>query len=277
MTSAAKIQDTVKLHNGVDMPWLGLGVWKTKDGDEVIRAVTDALEAGYRSVDTAAVYGNEAGVGQAIRQSGIPRDDIFITTKVWNADQGFEQTLRAFEESRKKLLVDTVDLYLIHWPVKEKYKDTWKALIKLHQEGYVRAIGVSNFHPHHLRDIIEDSGVVPTVDQVELHPLLQQRELRQYCAEHQIRLEAWSPLMQGNLDLPLLQELAAKYGKSPAQIILRWDLQQGVVVIPKSVTTSRIRENADIFDFQLSDDDLARLDQLNENKRFGADPDNFNF
>ncbi|WP_159886314.1 aldo/keto reductase [Paenibacillus puerhi] len=277
MTSIAHIRDTVKLHNGVNMPWLGLGVWKTKDGDEVIHAVTEALKAGYRSIDTAAIYGNEAGVGEAIRQSGIPRDEIFLTTKVWNGDQGFEQTLLAFEESRKKLLVDTIDLYLIHWPVKDKYKETWKALIKLQKEGYVRAIGVSNFHAHHLQDIIEDSGVVPTVDQVELHPLLQQRELREYCRSHQIQLEAWSPLMQGNLDLPLLTELAAKYGKSPAQIILRWDLQQGVVVIPKSVTASRIQENADIFDFSLSDEDLARLDQLNANKRFGSNPDNFNF
>ncbi|MEK8129644.1 aldo/keto reductase [Paenibacillus filicis] len=277
MTSITQIQDTVTLHNGVRMPWLGLGVWQTKEGDEVVQAVTDALKSGYRSIDTAAIYGNEAGVGQAIQASGVPRDQLFITTKVWNADQGFDQTLRAFEESRKKLLVDTIDLYLIHWPVKDKYKETWKALIKLYNEGLVRAIGVSNFHIHHLKDIIEDSGVVPTVNQVELHPLLQQRELREYSRAHNIRLEAWSPLMQGHLDLPLLAELAAKYGKSPAQIVLRWDLQQGIVIIPKSIQAHRIQENADIFDFNLSDEDLARLDALNEDKRFGPDPDNFNF
>lgn len=271
------IQDTTTLNNGVTMPWLGLGVWKTKDGDEVIQAVSDAITAGYRSIDTAAVYGNETGVGQALKASGIPREQLFITTKVWNADQGFESTLRAFEDSRRKLQLDTLDLYLVHWPVKGKYKETWKALIKLRDEGYVRAIGVSNFQVHHLQDLIDDTGVVPAVNQVELHPLLNQRELRSFCQEKGIQLEAWSPLMQGNLDLPLLTELSGKYGKSPAQIVLRWDLQHGIVTIPKSVTKHRILENANIFDFTLSDEDMIRLDGLNQNRRFGADPDNFDF
>lgn len=277
MTTFQQIGDSTVLSGDVRMPWLGLGVWKTKEGDEVKQAVTYALEAGYRSIDTAAAYGNEEGVGQAIQASSIPRDLIFVTTKVWNADQGYESTLKAFEESRRKLQLEVIDLYLIHWPVKGKYKDTWKALIKLQKEGLVRAIGVSNFQTHHLKDLIEDSGVVPAVNQVEFHPLLQQTELRAYCREHKIQLEAWSPLMQGNLDIPLLSELAQKYGKTPAQIILRWDLQHGVVTIPKSVSKARIEENANIFDFTLSDEDMTRIDGLNQNRRFGPDPDNFNF
>lgn len=189
MTTLKQIHDATTLNNGVTMPWLGLGVWKTKDGDEVVQAVTDALAAGYRSIDTAASYGNEAGVGQALKASGIPREQLFVTTKVWNADQGFESTLRAFEESRRKLQLETIDLYLIHWPVKGKYKETWKALIKLRDEGYVRAIGVSNFQVHHLQDLIDDSGVVPAVNQVEFHPLLQQLELRRFCQKQRIQLE----------------------------------------------------------------------------------------
>lgn len=276
MTKIQQIGDTKELRGGIRMPWVGLGVWKTK-ADEVTQAVQYALDAGYRSIDTAAVYGNEEGVGKALQATSIPRDLLFITTKVWNADQGFDSTLRAFEESRRKLQLEVIDLYLVHWPVKGKYKETWKALVKLQKEGYVRAIGVSNFQPHHLQDIIDDSGVVPVVNQVEFHPLLQQTELRAFCRQHEIQLEAWSPLMQGNLDLPLLSELADKYGKTPAQIILRWDLQHGVVTIPKSVRESRIRENSDIFDFTLSDEDMTRIDGLNQNKRFGADPDNFDF
>jgi diketogulonate reductase-like aldo/keto reductase len=271
------VSDSVELHNGVKMPWLGLGVWKTKNGEEVIQAVKSAISAGYRSIDTAAAYGNEDGVGIAIKQSGVPRDQLFITTKVWNADQGYDSTLRAFEESRKKLDLEVIDLYLIHWPVKGKYKDTWRALEKLYKDGAVRAIGVSNFHTHHLKEVISGSEIVPMVNQVEYHPLLSQQELRTFCVSNQIQLEAWSPLMQGNLDIPLLIELATLYSKSPAQIILRWDLQNGVVTIPKSINDRRIRENCDIFDFSLSEDDIARINALNKNQRFGADPDNFNF
>ncbi|MHA6533662.1 aldo/keto reductase [Paenibacillus sp. BAC0078] len=265
------------LNDGVTMPWLGLGVWQAKNGEEVINAVKSAVETGYRSIDTAAGYKNEEGVGQAIRECGVPRDELFITTKLWNGDQGYESALKAFEVSRKKLGLDVVDLYLIHWPVAGKYRDSWKALVHLQQEGLVRSIGVSNFQPHHLEEIIEDTGVVPSVDQVEFHPLLTQRELLKYAKAHDIQVEAWSPLMQGNLDLPLLQELAGKYGKTAAQIVLRWDLQQGVVTIPKSVHAKRIAENAGFFDFTLSDEEVKAIEALNRNHRFGPDPDNFNF
>lgn len=265
------------LNDGVTMPWLGLGVYKTKDGEEVIHAVKAAVELGYRSIDTAAGYNNEDGVGQAIRECGVARDELFITTKVRNPDQGYESTLKAFEVSRSKLGLDYIDLYLIHWPVAGKYRETWKALIHLQKEGLVKSIGVSNFQIHHLKDIIEDTGVVPVVNQVEFHPLLTQRELLKYANEQGIQLEAWSPLMQGNLDLPLLQELAEKYGKTPAQIVLRWDLQQGVITIPKSVNADRIKENAGFFDFTLSDEDVKAIEDLNKDQRFGPDPDNFNF
>ncbi|WP_054954945.1 aldo/keto reductase [Paenibacillus dakarensis] len=269
--------DGPTLHDGRKMPWLGLGVYKSKEGEEVIQSVKTAIAAGYRSIDTAALYGNEAGVGQAIRECGVPREELFITTKVWNEDQGYESTLKAFETSRKKLGLEVLDLYLIHWPGKDKYKETWKALIHLQQEGLVRSIGVSNFQIHHLRDIIEDSGVVPVVNQVELHPLNNQKELLQYARENNIVLEAWSPLMRGNLDHPVLVKLAEKYGKTAAQIVLRWDYQNGVIVIPKSVKEHRIRENAGFFDFELSAEDMAAIDELNENKRFGPDPDEFLF
>ncbi|MEK3984623.1 aldo/keto reductase [Paenibacillus sp. FSL K6-3166] len=265
------------LNDGVTMPWLGLGVYQTKDGEEVIHAVKTAVELGYRSIDTAAGYNNEEGVGQAIRECGVARDELFITTKVRNPDQGYESTLKAFEVSRRKLGLDYIDLYLIHWPVAGKYRETWKALIHLQKEGLIKSIGVSNFQIHHLKDIIEDTGVVPVVNQVEFHPLLTQRELLKYANEQGIQLEAWSPLMQGNLDLPLLKELAGKYDKTPAQIVLRWDLQQGVITIPKSVHADRIKENAGFFDFTLSDEDVKAIEDLDRNHRFGPDPDNFNF
>lgn len=269
--------DGPELNDGLKMPWLGLGVWQVEDGEQVKGAVHAALEAGYRSIDTAAGYRNEEGVGQALKESGISRDQLFITTKVANSNQGYDSTLAAFEASRRKLGLDYLDLYLVHWPVKGKYRETWEALVHLQKEGFIKSIGVSNFQIHHLKDIIEDTGVVPAVNQVEFHPLLTQRELLAFCREQGVQLEAWSPLMQGNLDLPLLQELSAKYGKSPAQIVLRWDLQQGVITIPKSVHEKRIRENAAIFDFELEAGDVAALEALNRNHRFGPDPDNFNF
>jgi diketogulonate reductase-like aldo/keto reductase len=275
---AKHIADTTVLANGVKFPWLGLGVWKAKEGSEVENAVKAAIQIGYRSVDTAAVYKNEEGVGRAIKECGVPREELFITTKVWNADQGYESTLKAFETSRKKLGLEYVDLYLVHWPVKGKYKETWKALEKLYKEGWVRAIGVSNFQVHHLKDVIEDCEVKPMVNQVEFHPYLTQKELLAFCKEQNIQLEAWSPLMQGEVvNIPEIQELAKKYGKTPAQIVLRWDLQHGVVTIPKSVKEHRIKENADIFDFELTAEDMAKLDALNKNHRFGPDPDNFDF
>ncbi|MFF3925682.1 aldo/keto reductase [Paenibacillus lactis] len=269
--------DGPTLNDGVKMPWLGLGVWKTKEGEEVIQSVKSAIAAGYRMIDTAAIYGNEEGVGQAIRESGVSRDELFITTKVWNDDQGYEKTLQAFETSRKKLGLEVVDLYLVHWPGRDKYLETWKALIHLQKEGLVRSIGVSNFQIRHLKHIIKETGVVPVVNQVELHPLLSQKELLAYARENNIVLEAWSPLMQGNLDHPVLAQIAEKYGKTTAQVILRWDIQNGVIVIPKSIKEHRIRENANIFDFELSSEDMAAIDGLNENKRFGSNPDEFLF
>ncbi|MGD6857451.1 aldo/keto reductase [Bacillus infantis] len=272
------LQDTTKLHNGVEMPWFGLGVFKVQEGSEVIDSVKAAIKNGYKSIDTAAIYGNEEGVGQAIKESGAPREDLFITTKVWNSEQGYDSALAAFDESLSKLGLEYVDLYLIHWPVKGKYKDTWRALEKLYKDGRVRAIGVSNFHVHHLEDLLETAEIVPMVNQVEYHPHLAQLELREFCKQKGIQLEAWSPLKQGQLlDEPVITEIAEKHKKSPAQIILRWDLQNEVITIPKSVKEHRIIENADIFDFELSSEDMEKIDALNKNERVGADPDNFNF
>lgn len=275
--SITHINDSTELNNGVQMPWLGLGVWQVQEGQEVIKSVQYALENGYRSIDTAAGYQNEAGVGTAIKQSRIPREQLFITTKLANHDQGYESTLRAFEESRRKLNLEYIDLYLIHWPGKDKYKETWKAFEKLQKDGLVRAIGVSNFKIHHLENLKQDSDTIPAVNQVEFHPLNYQQELLQYCKQHGIQLEAWSPLMQGNLDQSVIADLAQQYGKTPAQIILRWDLQHGIVTIPKSIRQERIRENTQIFDFTLSDEDMKSLDALNQNKRFGPDPDQLLF
>ncbi|CRK84991.1 aldo/keto reductase family oxidoreductase [Neobacillus massiliamazoniensis] len=272
------LQDTTTLHNGVKMPWFGLGVYKVQEGEEALQSVKAAIKAGYRSIDTAALYQNEESVGQAIRESGVPREELFITTKVWNTDQRNDSVLEAFEISLKKLGLDYVDLYLVHWPVKEKYKQTWKVLEKLYKEGRIRAIGVSNFKIHQLEDLMSVAEVKPMVNQVELHPLLAQPELRNYCKKQGIQIEAWAPLGQGRmLEHPVINEIASKYNTSTAQVILRWDLQNEIVTIPKSVKESRIIENADIFDFALSAEDIEKINALNENKRFGADPDNFTF
>lgn len=272
------LQDTTTLHNGVKMPWFGLGVYKAEEGQEVIKAVKAAIHHGYRSIDTASLYQNEEGVGKAIRESEIPREELFITTKVWNTDQGYDSTIQAFETSIQKLGLDYVDLYLIHWPVAGIYKDTWKALEKLYKDGRIRAIGVSNFQIHHLQDLIGTADIKPMVNQVEYHPSLTQEELNAYCKQEGIQLEAWAPLKRGQLqDNPTIVALANKHKKTPAQIILRWDLQNGVVTIPKSVKEHRIIENADIFDFELSTEDMNQINSLNQNERTGADPDNFNF
>ncbi|MCM3164056.1 aldo/keto reductase [Metabacillus litoralis] len=273
------LQSTTTLHNGVKMPWFGLGVFKVEEGSEVVNSVLAAIKAGYRSIDTAAVYGNEEGVGKAIAECGVSREELFITSKVWNADQGYDETISAFEESLRKLQLDYLDLYLIHWPVpaQGKYIDTWKALEELYKDGKIRAIGVSNFKEHHLQDLIDQAEVKPMVNQVEYHPRLTQEGLHKFCKEHQIQLEAWSPLMQGQLlDEPTLVEIAQKYNKSTAQIILRWDLQNEVVTIPKSIKPHRIEENANIFDFTLSEDDMKKISSLNQDKRVGPDPDEFN-
>lgn len=267
-----------KLNNGVNMPWFGLGVWQVEDGNEAIDSVKAALKSGYRAIDTAAAYGNEESVGKAIKESGLARDELFITSKVWNKDQGYESTLAAFEETMKKLDLDVLDLYLIHWPVAGKYKDTWRAMEKLYKDGRIRAIGVSNFQTHHLDDLLADAEVVPAVNQVEFHPLLTQSELLAYSEEKGIQLEAWSPLARGKLfDNEVIKKIADKYGKEPAQVILRWVLDKGVVVITRSVKEKRIASNAEIFDFKLTVEEIDRISALNKNERTGPDPDNFDF
>ncbi|MFF5408042.1 aldo/keto reductase [Streptomyces misionensis] len=266
------------LNNGVEMPQLGFGVWQVQD-DEAERAVATALEAGYRSIDTAAAYGNEEGTGRAIAASGLPREDVFVTTKLWNSDQGYDATLRAFDTSLTKLGLDYVDLYLIHWPLpaRDTYVDTYKALEKLYADGRARAIGVSNFLPEHLRRLTGETSVVPAVNQIELHPHLQQHAAREYHAELGIATEAWSPLGQGKglLEVPAIVAIGQKHNRTPAQVVLRWHIQQGTIVIPKSVTPSRIKENIDVFDFKLDDEDLAAIDALNEDRRIGPDPATF--
>ncbi|MFD2079194.1 Aldo/keto reductase [Actinopolymorpha cephalotaxi] len=266
----------VTLNNGVQMPQLGFGVWQVPDEDATA-AVRTAIEVGYRSIDTAAIYGNEEGTGKGLAESGVAREELFVTTKLWNGEQGYDTTLAAFEESLRRLKLDYVDLYLIHWPVpsQDKYVDTWKAFEKLYADGRARSIGVSNFNPHHLRRLFADTTVVPALNQIELHPYLIQEELRAFDSEHGIATEAWSPLAQGGelLKDAEINTLAEKYGKTPAQIVLRWHIQLGNVVIPKSVTPSRIAENFDLFDFELSATDLGTITSLNRNERTGGDPD----
>ncbi|MER6804005.1 MULTISPECIES: aldo/keto reductase [Streptomyces] len=261
------------------MPQLGFGVWQVPDA-EAETVVATALEAGYRSIDTAAAYDNEEGTGKAIARSGIPREDLFVTTKLWNSDQGYDATLRAFDTSVSKLGLDYVDLYLIHWPTPERglYVDTYKAFEKLHADGRIRAIGVSNFLPEHLERLIAETSVVPAVNQIELHPHLQQHAAREYHAEQGIATEAWSPLGQGKglLEVPAIVAIARKHGRTPAQVVLRWHIQLGNVVIPKSATPSRIKENIDVFDFSLDAEDLAAISALNEDRRLGPDPAAFN-
>ena len=270
--------DAAILQNGVKMPWIGLGVFRVEEGEPVENAVRWALEAGYRHIDTAAIYGNERGVGKAIRKSGVPREDVFVTTKVWNSDQGYEKTLAAFDASLERLGMDYVDLYLVHWPVKDLYKETWQALEAIYESGRARAIGVSNFLIHHLQDLMTDARVMPMVNQVEFHPYLQQPELQAFCREHHIQLEAWRPLMKGQvMEIPELVMLGEKHGKNPVQITLRWMIQKRVVTIPKSARKERIFSNIDIFDFSLDEADMALIDRLDRNQRLGRHPDNFHF
>lgn len=276
------LQATTTLYNGVKMPWFGLGVFKVEEGPELVHAVKFAIKQGYRSIDTAAIYGNEEGVGQAIRDAineyGIKRNELFITSKVWNSDLGYESTIAAYETSLKKLDLDYLDLYLVHWPVEDKYIEAWRALETLYSEGRVRAIGVSNFQIHHLEKVMKNAEMKPMVNQVEYHPHLIQRDVKAFCDNNGIQFEAWSPLMQGQLfDHPLLKDLANKYNKSVAQIILRWDLQNEVVTIPKSTKEQRIIENSTVFDFELTAEDMDQISSLNENHRVGPDPDNIDF
>ncbi|WP_431999977.1 aldo/keto reductase [Streptomyces sioyaensis] len=269
---------SITLNNGIEMPQLGFGVWQIED-DQASTAVGQALEAGYRSIDTAAIYGNEAGTGKALAASGIARDELFVTTKLWNSDQGYDATLRAFDTSLGKLGLEYVDLYLIHWPLpsRDTYVDTYKALEKIYADGRAKAIGVSNFLPGHLERLLGEVSVVPAVNQIELHPQFAQAESRAVHARHNIVTEAWSPLGQGKglLEHPTLTELAAKHGRTPAQVVLRWHLQLGNVAIPKSVTPSRIAENIDVFGFELDDADLAALAGLDSGNRLGPDPATF--
>ncbi len=276
--SKASSAPSLTLNNGVEMPQLGFGVWQVPD-DEAANAVGTAIQAGYRSIDTAAIYENETGTGKAIAASDVPRDELFVTTKLWNSEQGYDSTLRAFDDSLAKLGLDYVDLYLIHWPLPSKgaYVDTYKAFEKIYADGRAKAIGVSNFLPEHLERLIGETAVVPAVNQIELHPHLQQSESRAFHAEHGIATEAWSPLGQGKglLEVPTVVAIAQKHGKTPAQVVLRWHLQIGNVVIPKSVTPSRIAENIDVFGFELDADDLAAFAALDEGKRLGPDPATF--
>ena len=272
------LESRKKLSNGTQIPRLGLGVWKVEDGDEVVSSVKWALETGYRLIDTASVYKNEVGVGEGIRQSGISREDIYITTKLWNADQGYESTLNAFDESLRKMGLTYIDLYLIHWPVGGKFEESWKAMEEIYESGRAKAIGVSNFHEHHINNLLKEAKVVPMVDQIELHPRLTQESLCNFLKEKNIAIEAWSPLGQGKLlTHPVLVKLAETYNKTTAQIIIRWHLQNDTIVIPKSIHKDRIEENYDVFDFELLEEDMIRISELNENKRFGSNPDTFDF
>ncbi len=278
MDTIKDIKGGFSLHNGVKMPYFGLGVYLSEEGDEVINSVKWALQSGYRHIDTAAIYNNEEGVGQGIKTSGVPREEIFLVSKVWNSEQGYEATIKAFKTSLQKLDTAYLDLYLIHWPVRGKYKETWKALEELYRQKRVRAIGVSNFLQHHLEDLMANASIVPMVNQMEFHPYLVQQELLDFCKANSIQYEAWSPLMQGQIfDMEVFKEMAAKYEKTIAQLVLRWDLQKGVVTIPKSSKKQRIIDNAAIFDFAISEKDMAVLDKLDKGKRFGPDPDNFDF
>lgn len=276
MTSRTTIPD-ISLRDGVQIPQLGFGVFQVPPEDTA-EVVTNALQAGYRHIDTAAAYRNEAGVGQALRASGLPREEVFITTKCFNNDQGYDEATRALKASLERLELERVDLYLIHWPAPslDRYVETWKAFIDLREQGLVRSIGVSNFQPAHLERIVSETGETPTVNQIELHPRLQQPGLRREHAERGIATEAWSPLAQGQvLDDPVITEIAAHHERTPGQVVIRWHLQLGNIVIPKSVTPERIVENFDVFGFELSESDMARIGDLDRGERTGPDPDKF--
>lgn len=274
------LHDTVQLTSGRRMPMLGFGTWKLQEGDEVRDAVVTALKAGYRHVDTAAMYDNERGVGQAIRDSRVRREEIFLTTKVWNDDirAGYDAVLRACEASLERLKVSYVDLYLLHWPIAEKDREAWRAMETLYRSGKVRSIGVCNYLPHQLDALLPGVGVTPMVNQVEFHPFLLQPDLAEACAGYGIVREAWSPLMQGHVgDVPAIVDIAKRLHRTPAQVVLHWALQHRVVTIPRSSNPKHIAENAALFDFELTPDDIALLNELDQNKRFGPDPDRVTF
>jgi 2,5-diketo-D-gluconate reductase A len=271
-------QTQIRLNDGIAIPQIGFGVWQVDNG-EAPKAVLKAIQTGYRSVDTAAIYGNEEGVGIGLRDSGVPRDQLFITTKLWNDHQGAKSALKAFDESLKKLRLQYVDLYLIHWPTPRAnlYVETWKALAEIKESGRAKSIGVSNFQIPHLQRLLDETGIVPSLNQVELHPRFQQKPLREFHAKHNIASEAWSPLGRGRaMKDPLIAGIAARHGRTPAQVTLRWHLQNGLIAIPKSVTPSRIQENFDVFSFELTNDDMAKIATLDNTRgRIGPDPDLF--
>lgn len=265
----------VTLNNGVKMPQFGLGVYKMNDAEQLKQAIKWAIADGYRLIDTAMFYHNEQWVGDAIKESGIDRKKLFITSKLWNADRGYENTKKAFNDSLKRLGLDYLDLYLIHWPA-EGYLESWRAMVDLYHAGKIRAIGVSNFQPHHLDTLAAHSDVAPVVDQIETHPLFQQKAVHGYLMQHDIAHEAWAPLGQGKgniLSNPSLKEIAAKYNKTPAQIVLRWHINRGVIIIPKSTHEQRLAENIDIFDFKLTDEEMQKIAELDQNKRLSHSPD----
>ena len=266
------------LVSGVEMPYLGLGVYKMMEPEEAFEAMVKALQYGYRAIDTAALYKNEEVVGEAIRHASVDRNEIFVTTKVWNTDQGYDETLRAFEISLKKLGLEYIDLYLTHWPVEGKYVDTYRAIERLYEEKLIRVPGVSNHHIDHLEKVFAKANVKPMVNQIELHPYLIQEEIVAFCKENEIAVTAWSPLGRGNLlEDEVLKSIAQQIGKTPAQVILRWHYQHDIISIPKSVTPSRIKENMEIFDFELTAEQMKQMDLLNKNQRFGQSPNNFSF
>ena len=274
------------LSNNVSIPELGFGTWQTPNGDVAVSAVKKALEVGYRHIDTAQGYKNEDSVGQAIKESGIPREEIFLTTKLWNENHSYDLVLSSFEESLKKLQTDYIDLFLIHWPNPVKFRDnwqsanaeTWRAMEELYQAGKIKAIGVSNFQSHHLKKLLATAKVKPVLNQVELHPKLAQKELRDYCQQQGIKIQAWSPLMQGQiLQHPILVKMAQRHHVSPAQIALRWHIQQDILLVVKTVNPDRMEQNQQLFDFSLSEEDMRELNRLNEDHRVGPDPDQFNF
>ena len=273
----------VVLNNGLKMPLVGYGVFRVPEGDDLAEAVKTAIAKGYRSIDTAQVYRNEESVGRGIRaaiEEGIvTREELFITSKVWNDGLSYEETLAAYDSSLEKIGLDYLDLYLVHWPgIDQNYLEVYKALEKIYQDGRVRSIGVSNFHVHHLESLLKETTVIPVINQIEFHPHLTQEEVRAYCKDKGIQVEAWSPLMNGSLlEETLIQELAAKYGKTPAQIVLRYDVQHDVVTIPKTMTPARMTENLAVFDFALTEQEMTQLDAMNDGLRCGPDPEKFNF
>lgn len=262
------LNSKVRLNNGVEIPHLGLGVYQSPAGETTLRGVKYALNIGYRHIDTAMLYGNETDVGSAVMESGIQREEIFVTTKVWNSDQGYDSTLRAFEGSLRRLGLSYVDLYLIHWPVQGKVVETWRAMIKILKDGKSRAIGVSNYSIDELQETIQSSGIVPAVNQVEFHPFLYQEDILDFCKNNKIQVEAYSPLTRGRrLNHPALKRVSKKYDKTPAQVLIRWSLQHDLVVIPKSTQKDRILENSRVFDFEIEEGDMKMLNSLNENLR----------